>query len=264
MSNRTILPNMKRNLAPLLYTAALAGSLPSYAQLSQPFSGLNPGDETAALPLNVAGNPGSLYLNTLWSVTGGSITPATDTPRENLGVPNQETYTITIPNLVLKVWSDSALITGIVSGDDPGFTSISGDPSYISLGLFQYEVTLTMPAGTQGTPYSAINFPPPNPVPVTATKNAVFSLDTGHSLSTANFQVKWYVDDGFGDPDGIGFASGDVIVDGGKGVANSSVNYSLGGNVSVVPEPGTYVLLAGLGLIGFAGWRRYNRTTEVA
>lgn len=255
---------MKTNLAPVLFTAALAGAFSSHAQLFQPFTIAAQGDVAGPLALNVLAKPDTLNLSVTWSVIGGSITPATGTPRvvetfpgSGIFVPNQEQYSITIPNLVLKVSSSATLITGITSGADPGFTSVPGDPAYISLGEVQYTVTLTMPSGTQGDPYPAIAFPPPVPSPVTVLKTATFSLDTTHSLSTDDFSMEWYAT---GDPDFVGLEAGSLIVDGGKGVATSSINDSLGGTISVVPEASQYALLAGLGLVGFAVWRRYDRT----
>jgi hypothetical protein len=256
---------MKSQRVPLFYSAVVAGAICPHAAVFSTFTGLDPGASTVSpMSLAVSFKPDSLFFTATWALTEGWIQPSSGTPRvvesppgSGTYVANQVTYTITIANVVAKVWSTESLITGIASGAAPGYTSVVGEPTYVSLGPFQYEVTLTMPSGPQGSDYPQIAFSSSSTTAVVGTKEVVFDLNTIHSLSTSGFSVSFYSES---DPDGQGVETTSPFAGGGKGIASASIPHQLGGVVAV-PETPASVLLAGLGLAAFAARRRWERHT---
>lgn len=238
---------MKTHLLALVALGTVASALDVQAQFSATFGPIyrqpdSPSSDTVSL--DVSNNPTELRVNVVLSISadptrGSYIRPNSGTPRESsVGVPNVETYTITYADLVVRVKSaDGMILPEPVEGVD------------VHLGQFQFTVSLTMPAGIQGDPYPNIPFPPPSTVPLSISMWLAppLSLDTG-GTSPQTFTVTF-----LGDPFNL------AVVAGAKTPEAWRIVGELNGELAV-PEPGQYALLAGLGLMAFAGCRRVNRS----
>jgi len=142
----------------------------------------------------------------------------------NLGTPGGlTTYNVKYENIQLSLSSDNSVIDGL-------------EPVVLEFGPITFSVEVNVPGG--GGPFAPIAIPAVTPVTQVKTLNL---LATGN---LEDFTVEW------------SFLSAPVEA-GGKGVS-FNITPSLNGQIAV-PEPGHFALLAGLGLVGFAGCRRAKR-----
>ncbi len=205
-----------------LLTGFLCGTVGASAQLAfGPLS--NVGDSNLG-SLSIPTDPYAIAVLATFGISG-TLTPATGTAA------GPTTYTVVFNTVTLSITAADPIVV------PPRSSPISPNP--FNYGPVSFNVTVTVPPG--GGPFSPIPI-----VPQTV------------SLPTQSFSVNSTLDGGYSLPYDEDFtvtlaARSAPVEGGGKGV---TFNITPEINGTLVPEPGTYALIAGLGLIGFAGYRR--------
>lgn len=210
--------------APLLITA-LCGTVAATAQSFGPLS--NAGDSTGSpVTVSVPTDPFAIAVIATFGISG-SLTPSLGTPA------GPTTYTIVFNTVTLSV-----------KATDP---VMSPNPAIFAYGPVSFTVPVNVIAG--GSPITiapqTISLP-----------TQWFSVDSNLDLIDGPYATP------YNEKFTVTLAARSAPIEGGGKGVDFSITPAING--ALVPEPSTYALLAGLGLIGFAGWRRYNRTTEVA
>lgn len=204
-----------------LLASVLCGAVSASAQLFGPLS--NPGDFSSPVTVSVPTDPFAIAVLATFGISG-SVIPNTGTPAGPV------TYTVQFSTVTLEITSADPIIE---SPHPPG------GPVVLNYGPVTFSVTVTVPPG--GGPFTPIPITPQTITLPTQWFSVDSTLDGGYSLPySEDFTVTLS-------------ARSAPIEAGGKGV---SFNITPEINGALVPEPGTYALIAGLGLIGFAGYRR--------